>query len=377
MIFYIITILVVTLFLLACGFFWLRGWVQKPDADYVLKFIAKNPKRASLSVVRNGMNLVDFQSDQLRPLASTVKILVAFEYSQQAAQGEIDPDQQIKTDELARYYLPRTDGGAHEAWLKMMQEQELLQNGSVSLREVAKGMISHSSNANTEYLMMRLGLDRINANRERLKLQDHERVFPFVSSVFIPYEVAQKHGINIYKKTEMKKVKKLIEGMSQEAYIEEALKIHSKLNQDENGSYKEQVNLRIWHNMDFDLIASKRFVRSTTAEYISLVQKMNDLSSIAKPVREHLQPIMEWPMARQKNREIFQHLGGKGGSTAYIVTFAFYAEDKHENKTELAVFLNDVFGYETVKLSNSLSAFQLAIFTGEPHWLEKLSKFQT
>lgn len=376
MILYIIVAVVIVPLLLAFGSFWLRRWIQKPDANYVLKFIVKNPNRSSLSIVRNGRELADFQSDQLRPLASTVKIIVAIEYSYQAAQGEIDPGERIKTHDLAHYYIPQMDGDAHEAWLRSLESNELLQNGTVSLNEVAKGMISHSSNANTEYLMMRLGLERINANLKRLQLPKHERIYPFVSSLLIPYEVAGKHGLDIFKKTDAKKVQSLIEDMSQETFIEEAVKIHGKLGQDSDGSYKELVNIRTWHNTAFSRIASKRFTCSTTSEYVSLVQKVNNLSYFTQAVREHLRPIMEWPMKNPKNRERFHHLGGKGGSTAFIVTFSLYAEDKQGNKTELAIFFNDVLGYETAKLSNSLSAFQLAVITESSRWQEKLSMLQ-
>ncbi|WP_281392537.1 serine hydrolase [Salicibibacter cibi] len=93
---YIIAAGLAVFLLLAIGFFWLHRWTQKPDADYVLKFIAKNPKRASLSIVRNGRDLADVQSDELRPLASTVKIIVAIECAHQVANGEIDPEERIK-----------------------------------------------------------------------------------------------------------------------------------------------------------------------------------------------------------------------------------------------------------------------------------------
>ncbi|WP_246516402.1 serine hydrolase [Salicibibacter cibarius] len=374
MIYYVIASAVTILLLLVFGFFWLRRWMQKSDADYVLKFIANNPKRASLSIVRNGSDFADFQSDELRPLASTVKIIVAIEYAHQAANGEIDVSERIKTHDLSRYYIPRTDGGAHETWLRSMESKEFLQGGTVSLEEVAKGMIAHSSNANTEYLMMRLGLDRINAKLKRLQLPKHEQIYPIVSRLIIPYEIAQKNKLNIFEKADAKKVQTLIEEMSHEAYIDEAINIHTKLNEDHDGSYKEQVNLRAWHNMAFNDTASKRGIRSTTSEYVSVVQKINDLSYFTQAVQEHLRPIMEWPMENHKNQEKFYHLGGKGGSTAQIVTFALYAEDKQGNKTELAIFFNDVLGYETTKLSNSLSAFQLAVVTASSNWEQKLSK---
>jgi len=329
-----------------------------------------------LSIVRNGSVLADSQSDQLRPLASTVKIIVAIEYSHQAAHGEIDPAERVKTHDLDRYYIPGTDGGAHESWLRSIESKGHLQNETISLREVAKGMISHSSNANTEFLMMRLGLDQINANLDRLQLPKHEQIYPIVSGLLIPYEIAQKYDLDIFEKTDAKKVQTRIEEMSQAAYIEEAIKVHAKLNQDDDGSYKKQANLQAWHNMGFDQIFSKRSTKSTTSEYISVVQKINDSPYFIQSVREHLLPIMEWPMDNPKNQQRFHHLGGKGGSTAQIATFALYAEDKQGNKTELAVFFDDVHGYETAKLSNSLSAFQLGVVTEPSRWQEKLSMLQ-
>ncbi|WP_281392538.1 serine hydrolase [Salicibibacter cibi] len=168
-----------------------------------------------------------------------------------------------------------------------MESKELLQNGNVSLEEIAKGMISHSSNANTEYLMMRLGLARMNDNLKQLQLPKHEKLYPsLVSSLLIPYEIAQKHKLNIFKKTDAKKVQTFIEEMSQEAYIEEAINIHTKLSQDHDGFYKEQVNVKAWHNMAFDQIASKRDIRSTTSEYV-VCKKSMTYFILRRPCREY------------------------------------------------------------------------------------------
>ncbi len=91
--------------------------------------------------------------------------------------------------------------------------------------------------------------------------------------------------------------------MSQAAYIEESIKIHDKLIQDINDSYKSQVNIKAWHNIEFDRLSSKRFVRSTTFEYVSIVRKMNEGLYFPFRIWEHLQPIMEWPMDGKKNQK--------------------------------------------------------------------------
>ncbi|MED3736802.1 serine hydrolase [Virgibacillus pantothenticus] len=371
---YILISLSIIILTVIISVLWLISWSKKPDADYVLKFIAKNPQRSSLIIIKNGKSLANVNANERKPLASTVKIMIAIEFSQQAANGSINPDEKVHLDDLARFYVSHTDGGAHEKWLIEMEKHGFLQDRSVSLMNIAKGMMSHSSNANTEYLMMRIGLENINKNVNKLELPQHEKLFPFVSALFIPYEVELNKGLDITNKQDTKKILAHIQEMSQEAYINEAIKIHQKLSQDVNGEYKECVNIREWYNSEFDKINSKRFTHSTTSEYISILEQMNKGSYFPSHVWAYLQPIIEWPMKFENNQARFKHVGGKGGSTASILTYAFYAEDKEGNKMELAAFFNDIEGYETMKLSNSSSAFQLAMFTEGAKWKKKLQQ---
>ncbi|WP_286164857.1 serine hydrolase [Clostridium sp. 1xD42-85] len=324
--------------------------------------------------MRNGKTLANVNGNERKPLASTVKIIIAIEFSQQAANGSINPDEKVHIDDLACFYVSHTDGGAHEKWLIEMEKHGFLQDKSVSLMNIAKGMMSHSSNANTEYLMLRLGLGNINKNVTKLQLPHHEKLFPFVSALFIPYEIALNEDLDITNKQDTKRILAHIQEMSQETYINEANKIHTKLSQDIDGKYKERAHIREWYNSEFDKINSKRFTPSTTSEYISILKQMNRGSYFPSHVWAYLQPLIEWPMKFENNQISFKHVGGKGGSTAYILTYAFYAEDKKGNKTELAAFFDDIYGYETLKLSNSSSAFQLAIFTGGAKWEKKLQQ---
>ncbi|WP_289889582.1 serine hydrolase [Virgibacillus pantothenticus] len=242
---YILISLSIIILTVIISVLWLISWSKKPDADYVLKFIAKNPQRSSLIIIKNGKSLANVNVNERKPLASTVKIMIAIEFSQQAANGSINPDEKVHLDDLARFYVSHTDGGAHKKWLIEMEKHGFLQDRSVSLMNIAKGMMSHSSNANTEYLMMRLGLENINKNVNKLELPQHEKLFPFVSALFIPYEVALNKGLDITNKQDTKKILAHIQEMSQEAYINEAIKIHQKLSQDVNGEYKECVNIRM------------------------------------------------------------------------------------------------------------------------------------
>ena len=82
-------------------------------ADSLLNFIKANPKRSSLYLVQNDTLLVHLNENVMMPLASTVKILVAVEFSKQAANKVFDENEMVSLNELDKYYLPNTDGGAH------------------------------------------------------------------------------------------------------------------------------------------------------------------------------------------------------------------------------------------------------------------------
>ncbi|MDZ7543735.1 D-alanyl-D-alanine carboxypeptidase, partial [Clostridium perfringens] len=111
------------------------------NTDYVVDYINKNPDKVSLSIKYNDDTLVDYNADRVMPLASAAHVLVAIEYAEQASEGIISSDEYVKISDLNRYYIPKFDGGAQEAWIKSMRSNNLVKDEAISLEEVAKGMI--------------------------------------------------------------------------------------------------------------------------------------------------------------------------------------------------------------------------------------------
>ena len=77
-----------------------------------------------VQLAENGEPVISYQSTSIRPLASTVKILIAVEYAMQVEENKIQKDQKVSLDNLNRFYLKNTDGGAHEAWLDAMKQND-------------------------------------------------------------------------------------------------------------------------------------------------------------------------------------------------------------------------------------------------------------
>lgn len=311
--------------------------------DPVVSFIRANPNRSAVMLVRNDTTLVSLRPDQKFPLASTVKIIVAIEFAKQVAAGKLRADEAVLLSDVDRYYLLNTDGGAHPAWKADLKARHAVGNDRVALLEVAKGMITFSSNANTEYLMARVGFDALNANLRGLNLPNHDRLTPLVSTLML------------YSTSDKAATLQRIRAMSAQRYEAESRAIHEKLKADADGSFKKQF---VFPDMELQKLWSDRLTASTVREYASIMQKLNRRSYYAPNVQAVLDQILEWPfVVNPGNRAVYEHIGMKGGSTAFVLTNALYATDKAGNRSELVFFFNNLTLAENNSLQQNMNSF--------------------
>lgn len=320
----------------------------KPSANTVLDFIKEHPEKASIKLVRNDSLIVAQQEERYMPLASTVKIIIAIEYAVQASSGNIDPEEQVSIQDLDRFYVPNTDGGAHPSWLKSVENKGV--ENKISIKEITKGMISHSSNANTEWLSQKLGLENINNRIKKLNIQNHTDIYYLVSSLFV--------GKELFPDVKGKKLAGNLQSTHMKDYIKATYEIHEKLLS--NPDYKTDLGDL---NLDVQKVWSQNLPGSTVNDYVSLMQKINSRKYFSKETQLHLDEVMEILLENPRNREWLSHAGMKGGSTASLLTKALYATDKKGNKTELVYFLNDIEPLEMARLRPSMNQFELEILT--------------
>ena len=318
-------------------------------SNYVLEFLKDNPERSSIVFTRNDTTLAELRQNVKFPLASTMKIIVAIEYAQQAAAGKIDPQEAIPLANIDVFYMLNTDGNAHPDWIKDMRDKNLIQNEKVKLEDVAKGMIRFSSNANTEYLMDKLGIENINANLKKLDMPNHDKLYPIVSALFLTSNS---------KKQDPKQFLTELSNLSKEEYVKRCFETHEKLKTDLNRKMKNNF---VFPTMDLQRVWSDRLPASTTNEYASLMQKINGRQYFDEKVQRHLDILMEWALEyNPENRKSFDHLGQKGGSTAFVLTQSMYATLKNGKRMTSAIFFNNLTDMEFSKLQAALNDFNIS-----------------
>ena len=260
----------------------MKYYLSKEDPNYVLKYIKehKDDKTCSLFIKRNGEVITSINENKKLPLASMAKIVIAVEFAKQVSEGKISRDEQISLHELNKYYVKDTDGGAHPAWLEDADTRNLVKNGQIALEEVAKGMIHYSSNANTTYLLDKLGIERVNESIKELELTSHDKFSSYTASLYMRgYVEKELH------EPENQSLEK-IRNMSQDEYNQHVLQIHEWM-KDEEEWKKRDIPLKV--DMEFQRIWSDRLVGANAKDYMSIMEKINSRKYFPRRNREHFQ----------------------------------------------------------------------------------------
>lgn len=336
--------------------------VFRDNPDYVMNHLLENPQKTSLYVAENGVELITYQSEIVRPLASTVKMLIAVEYAMQIDAGVLNKDSSVALDDLNRYYFKNTDGNAHADWLKMIDSEGEVENNEVTLHDVAKGMITYSSNANTDYLIDLLGITAINERAKTLGLDQHEEVYPIVSALLIPKEINSES-------MDKGQLTQKLEDMPMEEYRTLAEKLSKQMK--EGIIDIEEVKFDL--SMNVQRVWSDRLIGASANDYGKLLGIISN-DELPGEAAATVRDLLEWPMQyNEQNSERFVHLGAKGGSTAFVLNDAMYAEGHNGDKIEVVILTDDLNFWQAMLIGYNLNSFESQLLGSEDYRL-KLQK---
>jgi beta-lactamase class A len=165
--------------LAACGGGELAGEPASREKSDLIDWIAAHPEQVSLLVTGGGdaAGELDWRAERSRPVGSTFKLVALAAYAREVAADRLDPAERVAQRDVERWYLEGTDGGAHERALAATPADA---GGTLSLDEVVRAMTEFSDNAATDYLLARLGRERV---LETARLLDVEALGAGVSPI--------------------------------------------------------------------------------------------------------------------------------------------------------------------------------------------------
>lgn len=319
----------------------------RDNPEYVLQHIEEHRASTSLYLAENGEVLVGYEADVKRPLASMVKIVIALQYAMALENNELSRETRVSLDELANFYLQNSDGGAHEEWLAAMDAAGAIKDNTVSLHDVAKGMVTYSSNANTDYLIHLLGAEAINARIADIGLTEHDDVYPIVAALYMS-DVVTKDGMS------EEQVIQALRDMPIEDYGDAAFQLSADMQTGALNLQNETLQL----SSKLQKVWSDRLIGATAREYGKLLRLISS-DALPPTAAEAMRNLMEWPMELNKDNEAhYAHLGAKGGSTMFILNNALYSEDLEGNQFELVYFTNNLNWLDMLLLQKNRNSFE-------------------
>lgn len=301
----ILGILLLFAYLLYASFF---------SARHVAKIIHKNKEHYSIILAENDRVLINIHPEKDRPLASVVKLIVAIEFAEQVAGQRLTNDEPVPLSDLQKYHVPDTDGNAQVEWLSYLErEQKLIDGDKVPLWEVARGMIAFSSNANTEYLMDKLGIDKVNDRLRQLGIKKHSPIHYLVADLYLT-------------ENELK-------NDTDQELFDKCVAIHEKL----------KTGAILTDSFDYGGLTLRkqkalndRMTASTAREYYELLKKIRSNDYCNEQVQTELNRLIE--RKSQPGKYDIVRYGGKGGSTLWVLNNAAYLERKNGKRYEFVLF---------------------------------------
>lgn len=292
---------------------------MKNDKYDLLNYFKKHKDRLSITLKENGQNTLVLNPDENLSLASTVKIIIAFNFVRMVENDSLSISEKVNVDYIDKFYIKGTDGGAHPAW------KETLNNpNEVSLLEVAKGMMQFSSNACTDYLISRIGLNVINESLRTLHMNSHDKITYLTPSVLIPGYLADK------KKIAADKIKK----MTLESYQELSGEIFQKMATEKCDSMKEKAIKMLDEQVQYFI--NEKLPSSTTGEYADLMFRLGN-EIFNKEEKELFSEILIGKNIKDNQDDFFWY---KGGATLFVLTSALYKE-KDGYSIAVSLFIRD------------------------------------
>lgn len=305
-------------------------------------------------------------ADQPMPLASTMKIVVLAGYARQVSIGELNPEERIELGAWDRFYLPGTDGGAHEAALGelgfQLDEQGFAVNPAETVRldQLVNAMIRWSDNAATDYLLDRLGSDVLQATITEGKLQQHTPIRSLVGT-FLTWQNHEQPRITT------DQIEALV-ALSPEAYAVEVDRM-ARLYDDPVWRAAELAwragGVPIARVYPQVLAADRLIPMGTAREYAQTMGGVLTNTFMTPQISQIMRQYLTWPMEIEGNNQQFETFGAKGGSLPGVLTDAMFlvprAGSRAGERRVVVVFMRDLPFMAYLRLNQTFAQQQFAI----------------
>jgi hypothetical protein len=290
----------------------LLSWMEAHKSNVGL--VAFVPGHESDGIFRN--------ADEKFALASTFKVLVLGLYAQEVADRRLDPRTPVPLGDVARWYWPGTDGGAHQHALDDWRRQNVVDvTDRVPLDEVAWAMIRWSDNAAADYLIARVGGSEAVERFARSMGMTHQDPPRPVLGEFVAWsKIPLGEWLSLSPRERAVRAEQLARSTQPE-------------------------DLATLRHPDATAQAqfAAGFCAGTPREWAHLFVRLMSGAGLSPAAHAVVVRALQWPLREfPANRAVFDRFAAKGGSLAGIITEVMYLRPKGKDAMVAALFLRNM-----------------------------------
>ncbi|OLP63446.1 hypothetical protein BACPU_32420 [Bacillus pumilus] len=316
---------------------------MKKTKEDLLTFVQKNKEYVSVTIIENEDVVLEWNAHQETPLASTVKLPILFHFVKAASVGEIKLDEKVALTELERFYIDRTDGGAHKSWLEVNKL-----SGNATMLDIAKGMMQFSSNACTDYLIERLGLEKINARIQQAGMTKHGELMPITPTLLWSAYISD------HRRDALKKMKD-VSDVQFRTLMNEIFDI-MKNDPERKMTLENKMKKKNLLSYAIQSCLTQKLTQSTTDQYAHFMKRLHD--ELLTPEEKSL--FSQIVLGQTMMTESDQYVWYKGGATQFVLTSALYRKTDNGSMS-ISFFINDPKAKYTYWIENIFNEFVVTL----------------
>lgn len=306
----------------------------KKDKYDLLHYLIKHHETISITMNENNIETLAINKQQPYPLASTLKLVIAYQFVEAITAKKFLLTDTIKMSELDILYIPNTDGGAHPNWKQSIGDKE-----EVTFLEVAQGMMQFSSNVCTDFLLEKIGIDIINKRLQELQM-NHDPITYLTPSTLLPGYLANRP----------KEAVRQLNSIDELTYEKLSCTLLEKMKENEVGILVETAPNMI--NRNVQKAITNKLPYSTTEQYVDFLLRLEKelLTNEQKALFSQI------VLGEQMKKSQDYYVWFKGGATLYVATGALLKKSKQES-IAVSLFIKDDSGLDMYWISRVYNDF--------------------
>lgn len=320
-----------------------QEWVDKTfSLKGLTEYIGAQPERVSIAsiAIKNPDSSLLYNEHTPRTMGLLSNIFLLIEYARQVEKGDLQPEEKVALAEVNRYLLPYTDASNHNNAVASLRDQDKVSGkNTVALADLVRVAIAFNDLAVSDYLLFKIGRERVEKLMDKFKLEETELPLPF-SGLYIALNPSI-HKANFTQWMDS------LSTMQRPAFDRFVMETSRKFESDQ--SFRERVINQFQNNEGLGIRFKELrnmldfFPKTTAFEMAGLMKKLQQDKLISRKVSRRVKEIMSWPMESSRLNSDFKTYGAIYDSRMGLVNGIDYGQSTYSKEPfAQAVFFDEL-----------------------------------